>query len=307
MPNFCRKGNIMSVQKDFTDAVVREECTRHHINSGYQVNNGNYYDSYMENKAWENYLAAMNPVHKQRYMEGDGGELKEKGKQPPKMASLISSSRMIYLLSKDIPYSGSTEFYFEQKRDTVVGHDANLDGFYYNGDKYFYVEAKCREPYGHSLVQHISSNYSDVYCMLREKMRSVFNCVMEDLKDGYMNVIFLSRGKPVKYFDIKQMICHLLGIAAYHLRAEEDPKPITFLYLLYDPRKLVFPEKTSAEILRIYEKTCQAALGYRFEEMFGYIIDYLVDVKNLPGKHRETLKRVFTFELCSQYDYHSKF
>ena len=291
----------MSILKDFTEAVVKDESEKLGISVGYEVKDRKPYTEYMSNKAWSEFKRKMSTKHIAEFGKGSGSEMDDSPGNVPKMSSMISSSRMIFMLSKEID-----GFSFEAKRHTVVGGEANLDGYLYREDRIFYVESKCREPYNHETIEELSVKYQAVLDYLRKK-RNAFDCVMEKISDCKLRVAFFCDGKPVLGFDIKQMICHLLGIAAYHLRAEEDPKPITFLYLLYDPRKLVFPEKTSAEILRIYEKTCQAALGYRFEEMFGYIIDYLVDVKNLPGKHRETLKRVFTFELCSQYDYHSKF
>lgn len=292
---------MMSIIRDFTEAVVKDESGKLGISVGYEVMGRKPYTEYMSNKAWDKFKREMSEKHIAEFGKGSGSEMDDSPGNVPKMASMISSSRMIYMLSKEID-----GFSFEAKRHTAVGGEANLDGYLHRDDRIFYVESKCREPYNHEAIEELSVKYQAVLAYLRET-KNAFDCVMERISDRKMRVAFFCDGKPINGFDIKQMICHLLGIAAYHLRAEEEPKPISFLYLLYDPRELVFPEKTSAEILEIYEKTCQAALGYRFEELFGHIIDYLVDVKNLPGKHRETLKRVFTFELCSQYDYHSKF
>lgn len=297
----------MSILQDFTDAVVKKTCIMEGITTGYPIGDDRYRCDYMSEESWKDFLAAMPPRYVQQYMAGDGGELKPSGKRPPKMASLISSSRMIYTLSKDIPDNHSPSFCFEEKRDTVVGHEANLDGYYCRGDKVFYVEAKCREPYSHSLVQQISQNYSSVYKWLRKQKQSAFNCVMEDKENGMMDVVFLLKGKTVQHFDIKQMICHLLGIAAYHLRQEEEPKDIHFLYLLYDPTDLSLPEKSAGRILDIYAQTCIAAKGYKFENIFGHIIDYLTTEHGLPSKHAETLKAGFSFSLCSQNDYNSYF
>lgn len=292
---------MMSIIRDFTEAVVKDESGKLGISVGYEVMGRKPCTEYMSNKAWDKFKREMSEKHIAEFGKGSGSEMDDSPGNVPKMASMISSSRMIYMLSREID-----GFSFEAKRYTAVGGEANLDGYLHRDDRIFYVESKCREPYNHEAIEELSVKYQAVLAYLRET-KNAFDCVMERISDRKMRVAFFCDGKPINGFDIKQMICHLLGIAAYHLRAEEEPKPISFLYLLYDPRELVFPEKTSAEILEIYEKTCQAALGYRFEELFGHIIDYLVDVKNLPGKHRETLKRLFTFDLCSQHDYQSKF
>ena len=54
------------------------------------------YESYMSNDAWEDFIIEMKRNHPEAYKEygaGSGGELKPKGKYPPKMASFGSSSR----------------------------------------------------------------------------------------------------------------------------------------------------------------------------------------------------------------------
>ena len=100
----------------------------------------------MNNDEWDAFVADMEKNHQNAFDEygaGSGGELKPKGKYPPKMASYGSSSRMIYNLCK-----GIAEFHFEEKMPTKVGGTANLDGYMETGDRYIFVEAKCRELYG---------------------------------------------------------------------------------------------------------------------------------------------------------------
>lgn len=288
--------------RDFTEAVVRDEYRKNGAVSGYRTEEGNQYDSYMDNDSWNAMLAAMRDDHRCQYADGGGGELREKNGRPPKMASFISSSRMIYQLSKDIP-----GFVFEAKRPTVVGGIANLDGYLSNDSKTCYVEAKLREPYSHSAIQKIKVNYQPVYIWLRERMNGYFNCVMEHCSEREMNVVFSCRNNVFAEFDIKQMICHLLGIAAYHLRQEQIPESIRFLYLLYNPSKLSIEEHSAAQIMRIHQNTVQAAEGYHFERMFGHIIDFLIETHDFPADHAPALKKAFSFRLCDQDTYHSCF
>lgn len=293
----------MDIIHDFTEAVVRAEYQESDIPDGYLTRNGRKYWDYMPNHEWDALRAGMRKEHRESYEKGGGKELEEVGNRPPKMASLISSSRMVYLSSRNIP-----GFCFEAKRPTSVGGTANLDGYLRREKGDIYVEAKCREPYGHAPVERVKTKYLPIYRCLRADRKTGFDCVMEQISEKEMNVVFLCNGEILPGFDIKQMICHLLGIAAYHLRREDTPKPITFLYLLYDPTDLELPEESAGEIHRIYRQTCRAALGYRFDVMFGLIVDYLTTKeKPLPATHAHALKQGFQFELCSQKDYLNMF
>ena len=279
----------------FDSAITAAEGTP----KGYWVG-GTEYGSYMSNAAWEVYLSEMRDVHRCQYVAGSGGELEEKNGRPPKMASFASSSRMIHNLSKDIP-----GFVFEKQLPTVIGGKANLDGFLEAGRSCIFVEAKCREPYSHTAIQTIKKNYKSVYACLREKMPRVFSCVMEEIPDNRdMKVVFFCRGEAVAYFDIKQMICHLLSVANEMLSREEE-KDVLFLYLLYNPAGLKLPQESREEILGIFEDTCRMALGYRFNEMYGHIVDFLVKetCMSISAEKIEGLKRAFRFVLCDQHTY----
>lgn len=286
----------------FTEAVTECERRKTGVSSGYQTADGTRYDSYMDNDAWAAMLREMAEAHRSQYGEGGGGELREEKGRPPKMASFISSSRMIYLLSKDIP-----GFVFEAKRPTLVGGTANLDGYLAQNGTVYYVEAKLREPYSHKAIQRIKENYRDVYAWLRERMGGTFECVMEHCGEREMDVVFSSKGTVAAAFDIKQMICHLLGVAAYHLQQEEVPESVCFLYLLYDPCKLSLDGQYADEILRIYQETTGAAKAYHFETMFAHIVDYLIACHALPADHAAKLKEAFRFRLCSQDTYRGCF
>lgn len=194
----------MNLLKDFDLAIAKAEKET----SGYRIGD-RVYDSYLSNEAWGTYLAKMSKEHRCQYGDGSGGELEEKKGRPPKMASFASSSRMIYRLSNDIP-----GFVFEKQLPTVIGGIANLDGYLEREHDFVFIEAKCREPYSHTAIQTIKQNYKPVYAYLREIMPRVFSCVMEDVPDTRdMRVAFFCKGDSVAYFDIKQMICHLLGVA----------------------------------------------------------------------------------------------
>lgn len=285
----------MNLLKDFDLTIAKAEKET----SGYRIGD-RIYDSYLSNEAWGTYLAKMSKKHRCQYGDGSGGELEEKNGRPPKMASFASSSRMIYKLSHDVP-----DFVFEKQLPTVIGGIANLDGYLEREHDFVFIEAKCREPYSHTAIQTIKQNYKPVYAYLREIMPRVFSCVMEDVPDTRdMRVAFFCKGDSVAYFDIKQMICHLLGVANEMLNSKSE-KPVLFLYLLYNPAELQLSPENKCQISRIFKDTCNAANNYCFEEMFGHIVDYLIQEKGITvhPKKVEKLKSTFRFALCDQNNY----
>ena len=305
----------MNVKDVFTKALIADQTANGDLLCGY---NGNM-EYLHKDTSWKELLDGMKKVHKTQYGNGSGGELKEEKGNPPKMAAFASSSRFIYTLSartNDIP-----GFKFEEQLPTTIGGVANMDGYQELGGRFTFVESKCSEPYSHSIKQAIKRNYKDVYAYLREKMPRVFSCVMEDILDApdrkepqnKMNVVFFCHNRVVGALDIKQMISHLLGVATKFLTMEtadrEAVKKIQFLYLLYNPTGLQIQEPDRSEVMRIYEDACWCAEHYHFEEMFGYIVDYLVPqiCPGATGEELAHLKATFRFKLCDQNSYVKQF
>ena len=290
----------MSVLKDFDLAIADTES----IPRGFVTDKGNY-NSYLSNAAWDAYLNDMSAEHRAQFDNGSGRELKEKNGRPPKMASFASSSRMAYMLSRDIQ-----GFVFEKHLSTVVGGVANLDGYWEGNGQYIFVEAKCREPYSHKSPETVKQNYRPLYSYLQDKLPGEFSCTMEDIPGTRdMRVVFSCRGKAVVHFDMKQMLCHLLGIANKMLLDNNCSSPVRFLYLLYDPTDLTLPERSQKEILSIYHSTCEAADRYDFKNIFACVADFLMAEKRYPmtKADAEKLKDNFGFALCDQNNYQSYF
>lgn len=294
----------MSILDDFDAAIAESE----ELPKGYVIGERTY-GSYLRNDAWKSYLAAMPEEYRIQYGNGSGGELEEKNGRPPKMASFASSSRLIYCCTMgkngETPVSG---FKFEEHLPTVIGGIANMDGYLETDDCCVFVEAKCREPYGHKSPEKIKQNYKPLYEYLQEKLPDLFSCSMEDIPDTRdMLVSFRYAGKESVHFDIKQMLCHLLGVANRMLTEEKHETPILFLYLLYNPTALDLPRKSRGKILDIYADTCAAAEGYCFKMLFGCVVDFLLGNKTYsidPAK-AERIKENFSFVLCDQNSYRS--
>ena len=77
------------------------------------------------------------------------------------------------------------------------------------------------------------------------------------------------------YFDIKQMICHLLGIATGMLNGTLERKQTDFIYLLYDPTDLDIEPDAKETIDAIYKRTCYECNLIDFAELYRVIIDFL--------------------------------
>ena len=254
--------------------------------------------TYMTNKDWNAFLSAMPEAARKEYGKGDGDELKEKNGRPPKMASFGSSSRMIYNLSKE-----KEGFHFEKKLPTTVGGTANLDGFYEDDSRYIFVEAKCHEPYTLKNVT-VSKCYEKLYTYINEQMPHSVHIDMETSKCGrYLNVEYYADGEKLERFDMKQMICHLLGIATGMLKGTLGRKQTDFIYLLYDPTELDIEPNAKEMIDGIYARTCYECNLVDFAELFRVILEFLIETKfrgAMSSKEVDDMILKFTFTLASQ-------
>ena len=262
------------------------------------------YENYIDNEAWDAFIGEMRINYPSIYEElanGSGDELGiKKTGRPPKMASYGSSSRMIYLLSRDIP-----GFAFEKKLPTTVGGIANIDGCLFCDDTHFYIEAKCREPYSHRPYP-INRKYEALYRYLDQEARVDFNCKITILDNNKMDVLFVSQGKAITCFDIKQMISHLLGIATRNLKYPTEEK-IRFLYLLYNPNliEIINPEH-KAQILSIYDTETAECDSIPFKDLYKAIMQYLYKYKGIGTASEDKVKEMsdnFAFTRCDQASY----
>ena len=270
---------------------------------GYVIPGRDTYWNYLSKESWSTFKAGMSRLHQAQYKDGDGGELDEKNSRygliPPKMASFGSSSRFLYLKSKNIP-----EFTFEKQFPTRVGHTANLDGYLEKGTNVYCVEAKCREIYRPHKNIKVNTVYEEVYNSIQD-----FNydsqCIKDDLE--HRKYTFKYKGKELSHFDIKQLICHFLGITADILENRRNGISIHFIYLIFNPRtETLFTaeiEKYKDDICKIYDKTIEEI--QRFGDMkwlFDTIMEYQIKHLDLPR-----VEFSFDFECVDQNRYSSLF
>lgn len=264
------------------------------------------YERYLTNGDWQDFLKEMKEKFKGAFLQyslGGGGELEE-GRYPPKMACFGSSSRFIYLLSRNV-----CSFEFEKKLKTNIGEgQANLDGWLKAESNHIFVEAKCREPYGTNESSR-SSLYVELLRYINERnlnVKWVENSIYTDKRGhGKIKCLFEYKGKRIEHFDLMQMICHMLGIGNGILQGEIETKPVKFLYLLYDPRKLTVDEK----ILKIYRSACLEENDFQNDygqKLYGAVIDFLIqkqNVQNLTGKELDEIKKGFSYEAVNEEMY----
>ncbi len=293
----------MGIERSVDLAIKREQTGQDKQDKYYEKNKRKYYN-YEDNKSWELFKAQMPESFFEQFKNGAGDELGLKeSSTPPKMACFGSSSRMLYLLSRE-----NTNFCFEKKLATTIGGTANLDGYLYKDNTHYYIEAKCRELY--SATSFImSEKYRELYKFLCDEC-SAFKCEISDAGDKKIKTQFYINGKVITHFDIKQMICHLLAVATERLRFPTDDN-IVFIYLIYNPQNLnIDNEKDKEKILEIYKTEVDECGSIPFESLYKGVVKYLYEKKRdklkIKEMGKEQMKKFsdnFTFKLCDQKNY----
>lgn len=189
-------------------------------NFGYKLTRT--YSNYYNKSAFAVFLTEMkNPPYESyywSYASGKGSELKEQdgryGKLPPKMASVASSSRFCYLALRDgadaLGCKGSVEFEKACEIEGIDGIAPQLDA--YIPEKNIYIEAKCHEIFdSHKVI--LKEKYWNLFYGLDNDFGFE---VREKEKEETFSIPFSVFGisKTSTRFDVKQLLCHLLGIAS---------------------------------------------------------------------------------------------
>lgn len=268
--------------------------------------NDRKYENYMDNESWKQFVEEMKTEYKPAflaYKNGSGDELgiRKVGKYPPKMASYGSSSRMIYLRSRKIP-----GFCFEKKLPTTIGGVAIMDGYIQKEGTDIYIEAKCREPYS-SKSFIMDRKYEDLLRYIDSDDEAALKCYITDIDEKRISVRFVAGEVEITRFDIKQMICHLLGIATAQILHPND-RNIRFIYLLYNPTLIhIADERYKNQIYSIYDTEIKERESIPFAALFKTVLLYLIEKRALSHEAGiidvdEVVKR-FDFRHCDQSSY----
>ncbi len=251
---------------------------------GYIID-GKTYNNYYSNEEWDEFKKKIKKSHINQFENASGGEIKERkgrwGTYPPKMASFGSSSRELYELSKDIE-----GFIFEKQLDTNVGGVANLDGYINRGETQVFVEAKCREIY---YSPHVNQKIKEVYKKVCDHLKSSTNLKysLSDKKKetGFIFVTFEYKSKVIQFFDMKQILCHFLGIAHGFKTGKITGKHIKFLYFIYNPYQLCqecFVKDKRDKILERYDTVKEEIKSIDFNNLFQEILSFQYEEASIP-------------------------
>ena len=241
------------IRKTEFDNIIRENVIKKYGQSvlGYKTDEtgDKMYENYYSASEFDCFLNDMkiSPYSEiyRSYHGGNGGELVSHGKKPPKMASVASSSRFCYLALRDgaqgLGSNGNVKFEYECEIDKIEGGAPQLDAYISNDN--IFVEVKCHEIFDPHKIK-MSKQYW-------EYLRSENNCFgLATEEEGQEIKIDLSEfglEKKSSMFDIKQLLCHLLGIQSKN----KNDKPATLVYLFFKPK--TESEETQKQIDKVFD------------------------------------------------------
>ncbi len=268
------------------------------LEDGYVVD-GRKFSLYYTNREWEEFKEKMPLPARKRFDDGKGSEMQEYTRRgityPPKMASYASSSRFMYGLGRQI----DGLVYEEQLETGLGGYPANIDG--YLESKGIYVEAKCHELYGYSRPE-----VHPGHIKLLDGIVPVLDGRLQySTPNGYLYLSW--DGKDSGHFDLKQMLCHLSGIANKVLGGGD--RTVHFIYLVYRPTdellRLVEKESDRKKIGELYAAEKAYAQGEMFQRLYGAILRYFNKEKAYGYSEASIQEMIasFDFTFCDQKDF----
>ena len=167
-----------------------------------------------------------------------------------------------------------------------------------------YATEVCKCPH---LNQKISRVYKDVYEYIKS-VNSGFSYEDTPIEDepDYMACSFLMNDKYISHFDVKQLICHFLGICANILENHANVN-VRFIYLIFNPNlntdfSNLNIQKFESKIKEEYNETQAEAREFRdFKWLFDAVMSYQSTHLDLPKPQYN-----FEFALLDQKSYASK-
>lgn len=236
------------MKKEEFDKIIKNNLIKSGINSfGYETEDKKIYECYYDDVSFEHFKGEMKRKHYKAYSEGGGGELKAKkgryGFLPPKMASVASSSHFCYLALRN-GYDGSDEVEFEHEckiKGITSPTSPQLDAFV--PERQVYFEVKCHEIFdSHQII--MKEKYLSLLCAEGNDfgIDTTF-----DVQNGQFRVPLelFDIEKTSSMFDVKQFLCHLMGIAS----SKDNTKTATLAYLFFKPKTNDDNEKREIEEL----------------------------------------------------------
>lgn len=231
------------MKKETFDIIIRENLEKMTSSEfDYIINEqkGKYINYYSKND-FDNFKKEMETTYSESfhsYNKGKGSELKGESK-PPKMASVASSSRFCYLALRDgavsLGLNGKVKFEKSCRISEIKGNSPQLDAFFEDNNTFF--EVKCHEIFDKHTVK-MKSQYKS----------AVTNDFGIDVRDDEEFIIDLSEfgiDKSYSMMDIKQLLCHLMGI-----KSESNGKKAVLYYMFFKP--VCYNTEKADEIEKIF-------------------------------------------------------
>lgn len=232
-------------------SVIDGEDAFGYVTSGKKT----YFNYYCADK-FESFCSEMKdhyPEAYEAYRKGKGSELNEHnskyGKIPPKMASVGSSSRFGYLALRDgavaLGGTGNVKFEYECKIRSIEGTSPQLDAFIEEDLMFF--EVKCHEIFDYHKITMKKKYWDKIYG--RNNQFGLMS--MSECNEEAFDIPLFTFGieKNSTMFDIKQFLCHLLGVASYNGNGRKKK----LIYLFFKPLSKSFQDDidTLFDVLRL--------------------------------------------------------
>ena len=206
------------------------------------------------------------------YYYGKGHEMQAKKNGYPKMASVASSSRFCFLAlcrgaqaiggSDDIVFEASCKFKGSRA-------PAQLDAF--DAASNIYFEVKCHEIFDEP--ERFRPSYKEFF-KTKNKDFGFKDINFYDPNPKGELLIDLYDGKRIEIprFNVKQFICHLMGIADN----KKDDTPATLIYLFFKPKN----EKYQMAIDNVFEELKSSIrLAFENDHIKGFCIKHRINLK----------------------------
>lgn len=190
------------------------------------------YPNYFSAEAFQIFVRNMQdfyPHAYRKYAAGKGSELTPSHNAPPKMSSIASSSRFCYLSLRDGAQAlggNYVEFEYECRIQGIGGTAPQMDAYSSEGN--IFIEVKCHEIFDkHSIC--LSPQYYSWLCEYPNGFRLT---LPKPEANNQIQIPFSVFGmEKNSMFDVKQFLCHLMGIAS-----KSKGQPSTLVYLFFIPR-----------------------------------------------------------------------
>lgn len=272
---------------------------------------------YLKRDSWDAFIEEMKNSYSFAYSNYKNSfELKEKEETPPRMASIASSSRFIYLSFRDeyvkkikmivgqVKEDGCFQFEHKMSIEDVGGGGANVDASYITTDKGIYFEAKCHELFDSLKLRwreayfkkdgvffgngQNSFNIDPKYLVLDGNTNNPLIIIEKESGKEYINYqlkkeIFNIEEKEDLYLDIKQFVCHLLGIA------NDGNKKRELIYLYFKPAKLEGFECEYCKLEKQFRSFCECKIIESFCKKNNISIKLVYAINNsMTGEFEPT-------------------